>query len=430
MLLAAVALAYGATTKHPVKKHVATKKVAAKRIVIPPPRPELLPVTDLEQTEPATAPESHIETQTALDPFFDSLNRARMGASPVHILQFGDSHTASDDWVSEMRNGLQSRFGVGGPGFILPGSPFRGYRRYDTSGSNSLGWTIEGTVAHPGDGQTGLSGLNLTAHAPNQTVTVRASGQRMEVHYLRSPTGGSMEFSVDGRPVELISTRGEPGLDIYHYDATPGEHEYRLRTVSSDPVRVFGWASDQPNGLTFETLGINGAQASLIRTWERALWQPEVQSRRPSLVLLEYGTNEANSPKWTAERYIAELQDVIARVRQAAPMASILMIGPPDCGKLKPLVHLDQVVMLQRLVAKQNDIAFWDWRDRMGGPRAIVRWAQAGYGQPDHIHLTGVGYRLIGRVLVNDLMAAYNTYLATRLRTAIPSAPTTYDPAR
>ena len=48
-------------------------------------------------------------------------------------------------------------------------------------------------------------------------------------------------------------------------------------------------------GLTFETLGINGAQANVISGWNEAVWAAEVAARNPALVILAYGTNEANS---------------------------------------------------------------------------------------------------------------------------------------
>jgi len=371
------------------------------------PQPDLLLVS-----EPVASNKSNFETAAELGSFFQNLTQARFAKTPVHILQFGDSHTASDDWVNEMRAGLQSRYGNGGAGFTLPGRPFKGYRRYDISGTSSEGWVPEGTVMHPSDGRAGLSGICMTAHAAGQFLTLRTSGELLEIHYLQQPAGGAFEFSVDGQLVEAVSTRGEPGAGIYRYQPPPGDHDYRLRTMSSDPVRIFGWTSDRASGVTFETLGINGAHASMIRTWDNAIWQPEVASRKPALIILEYGTNEANSPKWTRERYVADLESVIARVRAAAPDASLLMVGPPDCGKLRPLTHLDEVIDLQRQVSLENHVAFWNWRERMGGPRAIVRWAQAGFGQPDHVHLTGAGYRLIGKTLVEDLLSEYSSYLA------------------
>src|SRR5438477_112319 len=55
----------------------------------------------------------HFENPEALEPFFRRLALSRSGGEAVHILQFGDSHTASDDWVDAMRQVLQSRYGNG-----------------------------------------------------------------------------------------------------------------------------------------------------------------------------------------------------------------------------------------------------------------------------------------------------------------------------
>src|SRR5215475_4092948 len=91
-------------------------------------------------TQRLEASEAHFENAAALVPFFELLNQAQDNKTAIHILQFGDSHTASDDWVNSMRSSLQARYGNGGPGFTLAGHPFRGYRRFDVKGSASAGW--------------------------------------------------------------------------------------------------------------------------------------------------------------------------------------------------------------------------------------------------------------------------------------------------
>jgi lysophospholipase L1-like esterase len=181
-----------------------------------------------------------------------------------------------------------------------------------------------------------------------------------------------------------------------------------LRTLDRGWVRLFGWALDNPSGLTFETLGINGALAHAMLWWDETLWASEVAARNPALVILAYGTNEANSRLWTLEQYRLDMKAIIDRVRRAAPQASILMIGPPDCGKLRPLLHLSEVVAAQRDIAREQNVAFWDWRLHMGGPGSVKIWVTAGYSQADYIHMTGEGYRLIGETIVNSLMEMQN----------------------
>ncbi len=369
-------------------------------------------------SERNSRPVDVLEGAGALVPFFEQLSHPPENMS-LHILQYGDSHTASDDWANQMRQDFQAKFGAGGPGYTLPGHPFLGYRRFDSKGANSRGWYTGGIVTRKDDGVDGLGGISLTSQSAGETVTLSVECEQLELHYLRQPGGGQLEFSVDGAPTQTIDTDGEDGPGVYSYAASPGPHQYTLRTLSSAPVRLFGWVAQNHAGVTYETLGINGAQANLILEWNPAVLAPELTGRDPALIVLAYGTNEALNRSWTAEGYRAALTEIIQRLRAAVPVASILLIGPPDCeyrtrGRRLPFPHLDQVIEVQRDVAQANGCAFWDWRAAMGGPGSVRQWVQAGLGQGDYTHLTGAGYRTAGDMLFEELMQQYNRFLTIR----------------
>jgi lysophospholipase L1-like esterase len=351
------------------------------------------------------AAESGFENPEALTPFLSALKNP---AGPIHILQFGDSHTASDDWVNSMRTALQAKFGDGGPGFVHPGRPFRGYRRFDAQATSSLNWRAEGTMALLGDGCEGLSGISISTGVPGQTIGLSAAGDSLSIFFLQQPGGGRLELTVDAVSMGSFSTDGEPAPGVSTYSLLPGPHQIELRTLDRAPVRLFGWTLDNTQGATFETLGINGAQAHVILGWNEAVWDSEVAERNPALVILAYGTNEANSHRWTLDDYRISMKAVIERVRRAAPQAGILMIGPPDCGKSGPLLHLTEVIDAQRQFAREENVAFWDWRRHMGGPGSIRLWVTAGYGQADYIHMTGEGYRIVGDLIVNSFLENQN----------------------
>ena len=343
-----------------------------------------------------------IENPAALASYFASLR----AADPVHILQFGDSHTASDDWVNALRIAAQAKYGDGGPGFVQAGHPYRGYRRFDAAGTNSAGWKTEGTMQAHGDPNQGLSGISISTSLPNQTVTLSAEGESLNIFYLQQPGGGEVELIIDGEKAGAFSTDGDLGPGQSEYSLSPGMHQLTMRTLHFAPVRLFGWTLDNKRGITAETLGINGAQASVMLDWNEKIWETELEQRNPSLVILAYGTNEANSRLWTAEQYRADLLAIIERIRHTVPAASILMIGPPDCGRLQPLLHLDEVIDIQRDIARQQGVAFWDWRLHMGGPRIVKRWVVAGWSQTDYIHLTFEGYRMLGKMIFDQLEGA------------------------
>jgi lysophospholipase L1-like esterase len=369
-------------------------------------------------SERTSRPVGVLENAGALVPFFEQLSHPPENMS-LHILQYGDSHTASDDWVNQLRQDFQAKFGAGGPGYTLPGHPFLGYRRFDSRGNNTRGWSTGGIVTRTDDGIDGLGGISLTSQSAGETVTLTVECEQLELHYLRQPGGGQLEFSVDGAPTDTIDTDGEVGPSVYSHIAALGPHQYALRTLSSAPVRLFGWVAQNHTGVTYETLGLNGAEANRMLEWNPAILDPELVSRDPALIVLAYGTNEALSVKWTAEEYRAGLTEIIRRLRSAVPVASILLIGPPDCeyrtrGRRLPFPHLDQVIEIQRDVAQANGCAFWNWRAAMGGPGSVRQWVQAGLGQGDYTHMTSAGYRTAGDMLFEELMSQYNRFLSVR----------------
>ena len=368
---------------------------------------------------------AHFENAAALIAFFGWLEKSKSAVRPVHILQFGDSHTASDDWVNSMRMAFQAKYGDGGPGFIQAGYPFRGYRRFDARAKASDDWITQGTLNARTDGYDGLSGISITTRTRDATIgtiATTAADAVLTIHYLQQPGGGALELSLDGQIVGTFPTDGASMAGFYRaVIATPGEHQLSLRKTDAEPVRLFGWALENTRGMTFETLGINGAQIGLMSEWNEVLWSDAVAQRDPSLVILAYGTNEANSRAWTEDRYRADLTAAITRVKTAAPLASILLIGPPDCGRSRPLVHLSDVIAVERDIAKTERVAFWDLRQRMGGPGSANLWVRAGYGQQDHIHLTPEGYRLAGRMIYEDIEAGYTEFLAAERKTQLNS---------
>ena len=359
-----------------------------------------------------------LENPAGLVPFFEQLSHPPSAAA-LHVMQYGDSHTASDDWANAMRMGLQSRFGVGGPGFTLAGRPFRGYRRFDVRGENSTGWYTDGLAGRAGDGMYGLGGISITSHSAGETVSLKADCPELQLFYLQQPGGGQMEFLVDETPVQTISTDGPLSPGHFKYQPVEGAHEFTLRTMSASPVRLFGWVAENRSGITYETLGINGAHAGMLLDWNESILASQLAQHEPTLIVIAYGTNDALRPHWTADSYREAFTQVVERFRHAAPTASILVVGPPDCEmhvgrRLAPYPHLTEVIEVQRQVAYQHGCAFWDWRARMGGPGAVEAWVNAGLSQPDRVHLTMPGYRMLGDLLISELMEQYKRFLAVR----------------
>src|SRR5579872_635015 len=362
-----------------------------------------------------------IEDPAALVPFFEQLYRHQQGEieGPLRILQYGDSHTAADEWTGDLRSRFQARFGNGGGGYSFAGRPWSSYRHLDIRTGSSSGWQVEGLAGHPGDGLYGLGGVSMSVARPHESVYLIAECQQLEMFYLQQPGGGAVELYDNGSPVERISTDGEMGPGYYKYLTTPGPHRFELETVDRLPVRLFGWVTENSSGVTYETLGINGAQASIVFNWDEQLLKSNIAHRNPALIVLAYGTNEAGDHEWTLESYREMFSALLQRFRQYAPGASILVIGPPDRelrlhSRWDPMDKIDMIVEAQREAAEANQCAFLDLRQMMGGKGSMRQWVTAGMAQYDHVHFTGPGYRLLGDSIFRDLMTGYQTFLKAR----------------
>jgi lysophospholipase L1-like esterase len=420
-----------AVRKAPVAARKRTTTVARRPATRPAPRPTVMPAAVRATANDAVAQWLNVpglmENPAALVPFFEQLYRLERGESKevLRVFQYGDSHTAADEWSGTLRYLLQARFGDGGNGFSHAGRPWLGYRRLDLKSWNTNGWYSDGLAGRDGDGLYGLAGVSMSTERAGEMVNLQTESERAEFHYLRQPGGGRVEISDNGSLVEIIDTDG-PGMPMIHkLPLAPGSHLLAARTLDRKPVRLHGWVTENSRGLTWEMMGINGAQASIGLKWEDAGLAPVYQAHMPGLIVLAYGTNEARNKDWTFESYRDMFIALLDKYRRLAPAASILVVGPPDHqwrtrAGWASVEKIDVIMEAQRAACQARGAAFWDVRDRMGGKGAMRQWVFAGMAQGDYVHFTGPGYRLLGAALYKELMGQFATFARVRRETMEP----------
>lgn len=418
------------TAKPAVKnKAAAVRRVFTRRL---PPTPPVSVATRKEAQEGvvekvASGQQFPFENSRALVPLFEQLYRHQSGELPgsIHLLHYGDSHAAADELTGGLREHFQQAFGDGGPGYSYAGRPWNSYRRLDVRSSSTHGWYSNGLVGRTGDGMYGLGGVAMSAMRPHEAVTLDAEGQSFELYYLRQPGGGQIAIFDNGMMVERVDTSGETAPAYFPYNAEYGPHKLEVKTLDSAPVRLFGWTAEKATGVTYETLGINGAEAQMMLGWNETVLRSNIEHRNPALIVLAFGTNEAGRRDLTLESYREQFVRIVARLREAAPAASILIVGPPDReiyartpatrkSNWVEMDSMDMVIEAQRQAALASGCAFWDQREKMGGKGAMNQWVQAGFAQYDHVHFTVPGYHMLADAIYRDLMTEYAVFLKAR----------------
>ncbi|GLS02741.1 hypothetical protein GCM10007859_27720 [Brevundimonas denitrificans] len=367
----------------------------------------------------------------ALDGVFEALARAeaRRGTEPVHILQIGDSHTAGDRITGKLRAALQARFGDGGRGVLPPGVPYDGYAPLQVEVATS-GWTtmlapLAGKAGYVRAG-VGLSGVQAITVQPGSSLTFRRESLSPAFIRIGLCGDGPGRLQVAADDESWTVDFGEERCATLYAGGSPRQVELRAldEVLSLHDVRLTNIAP----GVELSNLGVVGATIRDLAARDQRVVARELAAWRPALIILAFGANEGFDDRLDARAYEALLRGQITRLRRLAPAASLMILGAPDAlrngvvngcsadGLRAPAPSLAVVRDVQRRVAADMGVAFWDWHGRMGGDCSADRLAMRGepFMLRDRVHFSSAGADWIGGVLHADLMTAYEAWSARR----------------
>jgi lysophospholipase L1-like esterase len=349
---------------------------------------------------------------------------AREARGVVRILHFGDSHLAARETSQPMGDGFRTQFGDGGPGLGLPWVA----RQPGLAAQASRGWRRS---RRPGsDGRIGLAAGFLETWRAGESAGFSGTFERFRLCLLTDPQGGKVAVSVDGSPAGEQDLCGPANqVAVFGRAPGPGPHRVELRVVRDGLVRVLGVAAERAAGAVYSPLAYNGARASWLLNLPEALFQAQLQAAAPDLVILAFGTNEANARDFDPDSYRQELEALLGRFQRAAPRAALLLVGPPDAFLHQgSAATLASVIGIQHRLAPRFAATFVDRQKLMGGPGAMEDWLRQGLANPDRVHLNAQGYPRLSRLLLAELFggpapAPPRGGLAMQAGAPVPGAP-------
>ena len=400
-----------------------------------PPVPEAVP-PESQMAALATPPERAMTAPGAAEGVQLDGPRDEKG---IVILQIGDSHTSADFLTGELRRRLQERYGRGAPGYVTAGRPHIGVRSSTLKVTSSSGWSYKSLQKVDADAsEFWLSGYNAIATAPGETMTFASDRpvgfEMIEIEVLRQPGGGKIDIKLDGhvetsydlaapKPervvIRLLPTRG----------ATEKVREISIVTTGRGPVTLASVAIyNSQSGLTFNSIGYPGAQASFINKFNTNILANDLTRINPQIVILSFGTNEASNDRLDLENYRNSYERIVDKIKTTLPGASIVVIGPPDfaelpaacrknnsapaaCGRTavasangaspaaecawRTPAKLHQIRDVQRDIAQRHGLVYWNWASIMPQECGAHRWYSASpqLMAKDHVHFTIEGYK-------------------------------------
>ncbi len=412
-------------------------------------------------TQPAGPQPAYLDAPAgSLDALFTMLDAAdaKRPDARVLIAVFGDSHTAGDSMTSRLRVQWQRRFGDAGRGLVAAGRPAaKHYYQRDIRYGASGPWKAA-VGGRTGDAEPfGIAGLRVYGERKGAQLWVETcadclAGTRasqIEILYQAAPDRGRVRYRLDELPWAELSTRTapiEPPHPARHVIPVPdGPHRLTIEHAGDGLVELYGVVLERnAPGVIVDSLGVVGRRLGSLRSWDWSIIGEQLATRDPRLVVLQYGTNEADDPDLDLEAVARYYDDTILRIRAAAPTASILILGPPDMAtreagkacdrprrrpanvpvdagvlpecewKTPPVVR--EIIATQHAAAVRNKVAFFDTFAAMGGPDQMHGWvtAEPRAAFTDHVHLTDVGYQRWADLLSDALLGELERWRAAR----------------
>jgi hypothetical protein len=390
-----------------------------------------------------------VDPNATLASFYGRLAELERGTTtrPVRIAIYGDSNLTSDFISGHLRRVFQQRYGDAGHGWISLSRPWGSYRHEDVTMAGF--WPMfklyapTTHIAH--DKQYGFANMAAESSEPgaaawaattkDEKASVGKSVSRFELHYLKQPRGGAFTVQIDKKDVQTIETRAaafEAGIETI--DVDEGPHEIRGVVRGTGPVRFFGVSLDRrasaptdgqlatKPGFQVDSLGAGALN------YERCTWvaketrRAQLEKRAYDLVVLWLGMNVMFVPpnKGFATEFIGDL-------KEALPSVPILVLSPGDTvreGETKSDPRIVAVVKQMREVATDTGVAFWDFREAMGGDGSIIGFTKRGLTGEDHIHFGPEGSRLMGDRLLCAMTTSFTAHLGAHAEAGCtPRAP-------
>lgn len=385
---------------------------------------------------PCLVEDAHGCQRRQLDRFYSRLADVALGEAtePVRYSQFGDSLIMGDGFCGELRRLMQNQFGDGGHGFVYMGHPERTVGAEDITVSYSDQWSVRTVVHHTAsDPLFGFAGAAFTPNG-SPTISLRFTesgiGSSVDrVGLLFFPRAASFELGVreddDWRAQTLDVTSGSSTLEWI--DLADGTDRVIVSGFDSRAIWFGAIAENTGPGVVVDNVGLVSGRMNQLDDIGEEHWRDQVRLRGTDVLSFIYGVNAAEDTSAAAyqgriPRYTEEYAEILERVRRSMPerdclVMSMLTRGRRSGGGIETIDSVPLLVDAQADAAQQQNCAFWNTYEAIGGDDAASDWnaARPQLLGSDLTHPTNAGYDELARRFYVALIHGFVEYLDERL---------------
>lgn len=367
-----------------------------------------------------------LETKSSRwDNLFDKFeNLAFNGEGKISIVHIGGSHVQGGFLTDKLRSNFsQLVYGAEGErGFVFP---------YEMAKSNSpksikCNWTGKWTGCRNSvsgdDCLWGMSGISSTCYDEKASISIAAHSYdslpySFGMARIYNQRSANIQLDPDSN-VTILKIVENPVSGYTEITFTPDVSTLEFSFHKTDSLPSYFtfqgvYLGNSSNGLTYNSIGVNGASTkSYLRC---GLFENQLETLHPDLAIFGIGVNDANVPEgdFDVSLYEARYDSLIKLFLDVNPKTCILFVTNNDTyyHKSHPNKNAIKVQEAMYRLAKKYDGAVYDLFDIMGGLGSIKQWQTAQLAASDKIHLSKKGYELQADMMSLAFREAFGNYL-------------------
>ncbi|WP_185967857.1 SGNH/GDSL hydrolase family protein [Formosa sediminum] len=362
--------------------------------------------------------------------------KTQLTASKCRIIHYGDSQIEGDRMSGYIRNRLQNLYGGNGPNF----TPIA--QVYDNISSEVIAsdnWTrhavFDRTSKIPDHKMYGAYATfsrftpykNIIKDSINKDslklvkakITVSPSKKtylRMRkytdigLHYGNTQLPVSVKVFADGMLIKSDSLITDGNYHNYKIKLanTPDQLTFEIESKMSPDF--YGLTLDGESGILLDNVAMRGSAGTLFAGLNSKNFTQMYKTLDPQVIIFQYGGNAVPYVKDSleVEHYVGYLKNHINWLRRKTNNASVLYIGPADKtttenGNMLTYPLLPYLIDRLKLMCKENNIAYWDTFQAMGGEDSMEYWVNQKLAARDYTHFSLTGTRIISELFFLSL---------------------------
>ncbi|MCC6410883.1 MAG: hypothetical protein IT270_04445 [Saprospiraceae bacterium] len=365
--------------------------------------------------------EDYSAQQLRLRAFFSTIDSITSRSHTVRVAFFGDSFVEGDIILGDLRDTLQTRWGGEGVGFVPITSEVARFRRSLQHNYNN--WKTHSIVKRNGGNPP--YGINGFVYYPKENAELRYEGTSQFKHtrhwsklrlFYSNTSDSGMVFQINGGAWQPETLPGADRISVFEFKQ-PGIRSAAFRFPHADSLPIYGVSLENGPGIYFDNFAVRGNTGGALKFIQPSTARAFDELLGYDLIVLQVGLNAVTSSLNNIQWYRAELERTVKHLQACFPGRPILMISVGDRGgkvgeALGTMISVPAIVNMQRSVARDNGLLFFDLFRCMGGEGTMIGFANAkpALAEKDFTHLTHAGGKVMGHKLATVFLKEYENY--------------------